>query len=96
MYSGLLEIVANINNHKHYLIINVKFHSSMINYAHTMSPASMSATLQKTYGQQHSFQILSIFSYNICVGHWLANLGCQLMECIQSITSKFTTMNIYY
>ena len=27
IYSGLLEILVNINNHKHYLIINAKFHS---------------------------------------------------------------------
>ena len=55
LYFGLLEILVNINNHKHYLIINAKFHSSMINNAHTMSPANMLATPQKSYGQQHSF-----------------------------------------
>ena len=43
IYSGLLEILININNHKHYLIINAKFHSSMINNAHTMSPADILA-----------------------------------------------------
>ena len=67
IYSGLLEILVNINNHKHYLIINAKFYSSMINNAHTMSLANMLAALQKLYGWQHSFQILSIFSYDICV-----------------------------
>ena len=76
IYSGLLEILVNNNNHKHY----AKFHSSTINNVHTMSPANMSAAPQKSYGQQHSFQILSIFLYDICVGHWLANLGCQLVE----------------
>ena len=69
IYSGLLEILANINNHKHYLIINARFHSSMINNAHTMSLANISAAPQKSYDWQHSFQILSVFSYNICVGH---------------------------
>ena len=65
-----------------------------------MSPADMSAAPQKSYGQQHSFQILSIFSYDICVGHQPADLGCQLMEWVriclllQSTTSNFTTMNI--
>ena len=93
---NLLEILVYISNHKHHLIINAKFHSPKINNAHTMSPANMLATPQKSYGQQNSFQTLNIFSYDICVGHWLANLGCQLMECIWSITSKFTTMNIYY
>ena len=95
IYSGLLEILVNINNHKHYLIINAKFHSSTINNAHTMSAAGMSATPQKSYGQQHSFQILSMFLYDICVSHWPASLGCEHMECTR-IASKFTTMNIYY
>ena len=40
IYSGVLEILVNINNHKHYLIINAKFHNSTINNAHTMSPFS--------------------------------------------------------
>ena len=52
----------------------------MMNIVHTMSPANMSAAPQKSYSWQHSFQILSIFSYDICVGHWPANLGCQLMK----------------
>ena len=43
IYSGLLEIVVNNNNHKHYLIINAKFHSSTINNVHTMSLANMLA-----------------------------------------------------
>ena len=51
IYSGLLEILVNNNNHKHYLIINAKFQSSMINNEHTMSLADMSATPQKLYGQ---------------------------------------------
>ena len=51
----LLEILVYISDHKHHLTINAKFHSSMINKAHTMSLADMSATLQKLYGQQHSF-----------------------------------------
>ena len=55
IYSGLLEILVNINNHKHFLIINAKFHSCMINNVHTMSLADMLATLQKSYGWQHSF-----------------------------------------
>ena len=46
IYSGLLEILVNINNHKHYLIISAKFHSSTINNAHTMSLADMLATPQ--------------------------------------------------
>ena len=61
-------------------MINAKFHSSEINNVHTMSPANMSATPQKSFGQQHSFQILSIFLYDICVGHWPADTACQLME----------------
>ena len=48
-------MLVNINNHKHYVIIKAKFHSSTINNAHTMSPANMSAALQKLYGWQHSF-----------------------------------------
>ena len=60
-YSGLLEILVNINSHKHYLIINAKFHSATINNVHTMSLADMLAAPQKSYGWQHSFQILSIF-----------------------------------
>ena len=51
IYSGLLEILVNINNQKHYLIIN----SSTINNVHTMSLANMSAAPQKLYGWQHSF-----------------------------------------
>ena len=31
-------------------------------------PADMSASAQKSYGQQHCFQILSIFSYDVFVG----------------------------
>ena len=84
--------VVYTSDQKYCLIINAKFYSSMINNVHTMSPADMSATLQKSYGWQHSFQILSIFSYDICVGHQPADLGCQLMKCIWSITSKVTTI----
>ena len=40
-----------------------------------MTLADMPAALQKLYGWQHSFQILSIFLYDICAGHWLADLG---------------------
>ena len=58
IFSGLLEISVNINNYKHYLIINAKFDSSTINNVHTMSPANMLAALQKSYSWQHSFQIL--------------------------------------
>ena len=36
---------------------------------YTVVLADMSATPQKLYGQQHYFQILSVFSYNIFVGH---------------------------
>ena len=55
IYSSLLEILVNINNHKLYLIINAKYHISKINNAHTMSPANMLAAPQKSYSQQHSF-----------------------------------------
>ena len=79
---NLLEILVYISDHEYLLIMNAKFHSSMMNIAHTVSLANMSATPQKSYGQQDSFQILSIFSYDICVSHWLANLGCQLMKYI--------------
>ena len=75
IYFNLLEILVYISNHKHYLIINAKFHSSKINNAHTMSLADMSAAPQKSYGQQHSFQILSVFLYDICVSHWPAEPG---------------------
>ena len=37
----LLEILENfvyISDHEHHLIINAKFHSSMMNIAYTMSP----------------------------------------------------------
>ena len=47
---NLLEIFVNIINYKHYLIISVKYHSSNMNDAHTMSSADMSATPQKSYG----------------------------------------------
>ena len=50
IYFSLLEILVDINNHKHYLIINAKYHSSKINNVHTMSLANMSAALQKSYG----------------------------------------------
>ena len=50
IYFSLLEILVDINNHKHYLIINAKYHSSKINNAHTMSLANMSAAPQKLYG----------------------------------------------
>ena len=36
---------------------------------------TLSAVLQKSYGQLHSFQILSIFLYDFCVGFWQAHLG---------------------
>ena len=36
-------------------------------------PADMLATPQKSYGHQHSFQILSTFSYDIFVGCWPAD-----------------------
>ena len=52
---NLLEIFVNIINHKHYLIISVKYHSSNMNDACTMSPADMLATPQKLYGLLHSF-----------------------------------------
>ena len=51
----LLEILVYISDHEHHLIINAKFHSSMMNIAYTMSLANMLATPQKSYGQQHSF-----------------------------------------
>ena len=47
---NLLEIFVDIINHKHYLIISAKYHSSNMNDAHTMSLADMSATPQKLYG----------------------------------------------
>ena len=43
---NLLEILV-----KHYLNMNAKYHSSNMNDAHTMSPAYMSAALQKSHGQ---------------------------------------------
>ena len=43
IYLSLLEILVDINNHKHYLIINAKYHSSKINNAYTMSLSDMSA-----------------------------------------------------
>ena len=52
---NLLEILVYISNHEYLLIMNAKFHSSMMKIACTMSPANISAALQKSYGQQHSF-----------------------------------------
>ena len=52
---NLLEILVYISDHEYLLIMNAKFHSSMMNIAHTMSLANMLATPQKSYGQQHSF-----------------------------------------
>ena len=75
---NLLEILVYISDHEYLLIMNAKFHSSMMNIVHTMSLANMLAAPQKLDGWQHSFQILSIFSYDICVGHWPANLGVDL------------------
>ena len=49
--SNLLEFFVNIIIQKHYLIVNAKHHSSNMNDACTMSLASMSAALQKLYGQ---------------------------------------------
>ena len=51
----LFEILVQISVHKHLLIIITKFCSPMISNVHTMSLADMSATLQKSYGWQHSF-----------------------------------------
>ena len=65
---NLLENLIAFINHKHYIIINTKNYSSRVNNAHTMSLANMLAAPQKSYGQQHPFWILSIFSYSICVG----------------------------
>ena len=72
--------LVHISDHQYHLIINAKFHSSMINNVHTMSPADKSAAPQKLYGWQHSSGILNVFLYNICVSCWPANLGCQLMK----------------
>ena len=72
---NLLEILVYISGHEYLLIMNAKFLSSMMNIVHTMCPAEMSASPQRSYGWQHSFQILSIFLYDICVDRWLANLG---------------------
>ena len=52
---NLLEILVYISDHEYLLIMNAKFHSSMMSIAHTMSPADMLATLQKLYGWKHSF-----------------------------------------
>ena len=52
---NLLEILVYVCDHEHHLIINAKFHRSMINNAHTMSLADKSAAPQKSYGQQYSF-----------------------------------------
>ena len=48
---NLLENFVDIINYKHYLIISIKYHSSNMNDVHTMSPADMSAALQKLYSQ---------------------------------------------
>ena len=42
-------------------------------HTYAVVPADMSAALQKLYGQQHYFQILSILSYNIFVGQPMAD-----------------------
>ena len=42
---SLLEILVDINNNKHYLIINAKYQSSKMNNVHTMSLANMLAAL---------------------------------------------------
>ena len=47
VYFNLLEILVNIINHKHYLIIIAIYHSSNMNNAHTMSPADMVCQLMK-------------------------------------------------
>ena len=44
---NLLENFVNIINHKHYLIISAKYHSSNMNDVHTMSLANMSTAPQK-------------------------------------------------
>ena len=48
---NLLENFVDFINHKHYLFINAKYHSSSMNDVHTMSLADMLAALQKSYGQ---------------------------------------------
>ena len=40
---NLLEILVYISYHEYLLIMNAKFHSSMMNIAHTMSLANMLA-----------------------------------------------------
>ena len=48
---NLLENLIAFINHKSYLITNAKYYSSRMNNVHTMSPANMSAAMQKLYGQ---------------------------------------------
>ena len=44
--------------------------------------ANMLASMQKLYGQSHSFQILSIFSYDILLVDWQADMACQFINYI--------------
>ena len=46
---NLLEIFVNVINHKYYIVISAKYHSSNVNDACTVSPTDMLAALQKLY-----------------------------------------------
>ena len=52
---------------------------SNVNHTCMVCPADMLAALQKSYGQQHYFQILSTFSYDILsAGQWPTPYGGRL------------------
>ena len=91
----MFNLLKNLNsfiNVKQSQIINAKYYSSRMNNAHTMSLANMSAAPQKSCSQWHSFSTLSIFSYVICVGHWPADMACQLMNLVKIyLLSQSTT-----
>ena len=46
----LLKILSYISNHEHLLIMNAKFHSSLMDINHDMSLTDMLGTPQKSYG----------------------------------------------
>ena len=54
-YIKIIEIFVDIINKEYCLIIHAKCYSSNMNNVHTISLLTLSATLQKLYGQLHSF-----------------------------------------
>ena len=58
-------------------------------------PGQQVSNSQKLYGQQHSFQVLSTFLYDIYVGHWPANTIWQQAKASDFIDNMSLYIYIY-